>query len=232
MILLKEGSIFAVDAATPEDVSTFFQDNYPKLTDNDTALILDHYPRQPAVPRHQAWFPTASLAYGEATFICPTVNVLAAISAAHGNASTAATAPRIFSYRYNVQDAENTADGLGVLHLFEAAAVFGPTSIGPVRLSYLTYNAAIVPVVMDYWISFVRALDPNVYRNAGAPLWEVWGGANRTTSPGRTRREVGSSWRRLVIETGVTRIEDVPADQLDRCDFWESLGRVTQQKVR
>jgi len=207
------------------------------LTDNDTALILDRYPLQPAVPRHQAWFPAASLAYGEATFICPTVNVLAAISAAHGNASspptTAANPPRIFSYRYNVQDAENTADGVGVLHLFEAAAVFGPTSIGPVRLSYLTYNAAIVPVVMDYWISFVRALDPNVYRNAGAPLWEAWGGANGTTSPGsRRRREVRDSWRRLVIETGVTRMENMPADQLDRCDFWESLGSVTQQKVR
>lgn len=204
--------------------------------------------------------------------MCPTVNLLAAIAAyapapapvagSSGNGDTSAGGPGIFAYRYDVHDAENTAAGLGVPHIFEAAAIFGP-GVGGVGTAaaagYGTYNAPVVPVVMDYWISFVRALDPNVYRNAGAPRWEAWkgcdcpgdwdgsGGGGVVTA--RIRNEEAgaddvrpdrrtaatlqnTSWRRLVIDTGNTRMEDVPAEQVERCDFWEAMARVTRQRAR
>ena len=131
--------------------------------------------------------------------------------------------PPLWSYRYNVQDADNAAAGLGVPHLFEAAAVFGPDSIaGGSPPSYYSYNAPIVPLVMDYWISFVKSLDPNPHRNAAAPRWEPWrsGPAGGAGAGGR---------RRLVFETGNLTMEDVPADEVDRCLFWLSLTNVTEQ---
>jgi carboxylesterase type B len=211
-----EGSTFAADAGSPDDVCFFFQDNYPYLTDDDTQSILDHYPQvTPRLPLHKSWFATASLAYGEATFICPTVNLLRLI--------TAFTPPdrrRVFAYRYNVQDDVNAAYGLGVPHIFEAAAVFGPGNLGgqAPSASYLTYNAPVVPVVMGYWISFVRALDPSVYRAGGAPVWECWDSGGEGVG------------RRLKIETGNTCMESVSEGEAARCTFWEGLGRQMRQR--
>ncbi|KAK1768319.1 Alpha/Beta hydrolase protein [Phialemonium atrogriseum] len=262
-----EGSIFAIDATTHDEIGTFFQDNFPRLAANDTAMILNRYALQPALPKHGPWFPTASLAYGEATFICPTINVLAALAAGGGGGGVAPPAPSslsssssssssspthvigpdIFAYRYDVRDADNAAAGLGVPHIFEAAAVFGPGpggvgAAGPAAAGYGTYNAPIVPVVMDYFISFVRALDPNPFRDGGAPRWEGWwsgcgggwlgDGDGGWADDGLWRRGPRRSWRRLVIDTGNTRMEDVPAEQVDRCDFWASLASTTRQKAR
>jgi carboxylesterase type B len=206
-----EGSVFATNAATPDDLDAFFRDNYPKLSGDDVAAILARYPLMAAVPNHEAWFPSASMAYGEATFICPAVNLLDAIAR-----SWDAAAGPVFAYRYNVFDDEYASWGFGVPHLAEAGAVFGPDNVqGLAPQSYYSYNAPIVPVVMDYWISFVRALDPNPYRNVDAPAWEEWG-------PNRTR---------LLFELGNTRMEETSPQQQDRCDFWLSLSKVTEQKL-
>jgi len=220
-----EGSTFASDATTVADMVSFLQDNYPRLTADDAAAIACLYPAMAALPNHAAYFPSNSMAYGEATFICPAVNILdiayshmSGVDIATSNAATAANTgnpAQLFAYRYNVYDAFNAAFGIGVPHLFEAAAIFGPDSIGGAAASYYSYNEPIIPVVMDYFISFVRALDPNPFRNAGAPVWEDWG-------PER---------RRLVFETGNLTVESTPADQLDRCDFWLSLGDVTGQRA-
>ncbi|KAH8910697.1 alpha/beta-hydrolase [Coniochaeta sp. PMI_546] len=211
-----EGSAFASNAASPDDISSFFQDNYPYLTSNDTQAILAHYPKiTPALPFHNAWFPTNSRAYGEATFICPSLNLLRHIT----SHTPPADRRRIFAYRYNVRDNLNLAAGLGVPHIFEAAAVFGPANLPPqdVSASYFTYNAPVVPVVMGYWISFVRALDPSVYRAEGAPVWESWD------------RE-GGAGQRLKIELGDTCMESVGDGEAERCGFWEGMGRRMRQR--
>jgi carboxylesterase type B len=59
------------------------------------------------------------------------------------------TVSTIFAYRYNVRDEPHAASGLGVPHLFEAAAVFGPGSLPQrdVAASYYSYNAPVVPLV-------------------------------------------------------------------------------------
>ena len=73
--------------------------------------------------------------------------------------------------------------------------------------SYYTYNAPVVPLVMNYYISFVRTLDPNLLRLEGAPEWGNWEGGER-----------------LVIELGETRMETVDDGERERCAFWEGVA--------
>jgi acetylcholinesterase len=205
-----EGSVFAPGGArSSADVASFFQDNYPGLSNEQANDVVARYPKLARLPGHEDWFPTASMAYGEATFTCPAVSVLAAM-ASHWPEG----ASKLFAYRYDVFDEGNAAAGIGVPHLFEAAAIFGPDNIGGAPGSYYTYNADMVPLVMDYWISFVRALDPNAHRNEGAPEWPGWG----------TERK-----RRLLFQTGNLSVEYTPADQVERCEYWKSMAAVTRQ---
>ncbi|KAK0612995.1 Alpha/Beta hydrolase protein [Bombardia bombarda] len=243
-----EGSVFAANAASRADVTNFFMNNYPKLSANDAEAILAQYNKTvlPALPNHAAWFPTASQAYGEATFICPNMNVLNKLlrfafnssSSNNRTYSSSRTRAPLFSYRFDVQDAQNTAAGLGVPHLFDAAAIFGPDNIGAgAAESYKTYNAPIVPVFMAYWISFVRALNPNRYRQAGSPVWGPWGGGQGGAEEGAEGMEgmganttTGSnSMSRLVVETGNIRMENTPADERQRCWFWLGMGDTLEQ---
>ncbi|KAI0842892.1 alpha/beta-hydrolase [Hypoxylon sp. FL0890] len=214
-----EGTVFAANAYTQEDMTTFMQDNYPNLTSTQASSIVDQYPLMPALPKHGPWFPSAASAYGEATFICPATHILSSY-VSHLNTSKA------WGYRYNVYDEINAAQGLGVPHIFEAWAVYGPNSpngIGGAPASYYSYASGVVHPVMDYWISFVRTLNPNTLRTPGTPAWESWG-----TGEGGRRllMEAGSS----NTETGNFTMEAVPAEQSARCEFWKGLVPVTQQK--
>jgi acetylcholinesterase len=228
-----EGTVFAMNATTQQDFTDFMQDNYPLLTDADTAAILDRYPKLPPVPDHGSWFPTLSEAYGEATFTCPAINMLTMFanrnrksndssSTATGTGYNSSQAAAAWSYRYDVQDADLLAAGMGTPHLFEAAAIFGSDNIQGAAASYYTYNAPIVPVVMDYWISFVRSLDPNAHRDGQAPVWEPWssGGAGGG----------GTGGQRLLMRTGNLTMETIPADQMARCQFWLGLAQTLEQK--
>lgn len=217
-----EGSYFATNAATPEDMAEFFQNNYPLLTADDTAAIQRLYPLMPPLPQHNAWFPSSSMAYGEATFVCPAISLFSAYTQASPGGTAASS---MWMYRYNVIDNDNVAAGVGVPHLWESYAVFGPTNLGSsdVPESYLTYNAPIVPVVMDYFLSFVQTRDPNPLRVPGAPLWESWG----------TPLPAGSgNGSRIVLETNKVRMEPVEAAQAARCQFWAGLAPRTQQKLK
>ena len=89
-------------------------------------------------------------------------------------------------------------------HIAEVAAVWGPDNVGddaPPSLN--TTNAAIIPVVQGYWTSFIRTLDPNVFRASGSPEWTVF----------------NSSMHRILLQTNVTSMEIVPEDQSSRCEF-------------
>ncbi|TLD28370.1 hypothetical protein PspLS_03821 [Pyricularia sp. CBS 133598] len=217
-----EGSVFGFNAETKEEMLEFLHNNYPSLRERDLDDIADRYPLISPLPQHRPWFPSTSKAYGEATFICPTVNVLDDVSSNFPNSRN-----KTWAYRYNVQDKEAVSRGLGVQHTAEVGAVFGPDSVlGQAPASYKTYNAPIVPVVMDYWISFVKTLSPNVLKNADAPTWESYAGSDGTNSTAGSDSRV-----RLVLETNNTRMERVPSDETSRCQFWKSLKDRTQQKL-
>ena len=173
------------------------QNNYPHLTSAETDQINKQYPLMPPLPNHAAYFPSASAAYGEATFTCP------------GNFISLTFANRlspykVWNYRYNVLQANNIASGIGVPHTFESPAIFGLGNANDNKLSsYATDNADIVPVVMAYWISFVRELTPNRYKYASAPHWESFGDGK-------------DGGRRMVLQTNETAMEKIPMDQVDR----------------
>lgn len=72
---------------------------------------------------------------------------------------------------------------------------------------------------MKYWIGFVRELDPNRGKEAGAPHWENLGEV--TAAGGRLRR--------LKIETNGTMMEEINGGLVERCNFWKGLaGRMEQ----
>lgn len=252
-----EGSVFAYNSLTSSDFTNFFTTNYPHLTPSDTASILSlYYPPLPPLPNRNPWYPTTSLAYGEATFICPSNNFLDAFvslssSSPFSNISSYPSSPsqqnhtkrtsmvKAFAYRFNVHDHSLLASGLGVPHLFDAAAIFGPDNIGGEfgtgpDSSYKTYNKPVVSMFMAYWISFVRTLDPNKLRQKGSVVWEEWeeGWESRDVLDGdgsrggkRKRRR-----KRLLVELGNTRMEEVGEEESSRCQYWEeALGDRLEQ---
>ncbi|KAI1774040.1 alpha/beta-hydrolase [Hypoxylon cercidicola] len=205
-----EGTVFAPDAPTADDAALFLRANYANLTDGQAADILTRYPQTPALPMHGAWFPSAAAAYGEATFVCPASSVLDAYAPRGG---------RAWGYRTAIYDADNAARGLGVPHIWECWAIFGPDSlagIGRGPASYYAHAADVVAFVMDYWISFVRTLDPSATRAPGAPAWEAWGSSD--------------AGARLVFQAGNFTMETVPPEQRRRCEFWRGLAPATQQR--
>ncbi|RMY78182.1 hypothetical protein D0864_09324 [Hortaea werneckii] len=65
----------------------------------------------------------------------------------------------VWNYRYNVEDRDTVAAGYGVPHVSEKTAIYGVNNTGPCDgCSYATYNAPMVPIVMHYWISFIKHL--------------------------------------------------------------------------
>ncbi|KAJ7190377.1 Alpha/Beta hydrolase protein [Mycena pura] len=197
-----EGTLFAANASTPADVLSFLADNYPQLTRGDLARLAQLYPRRAPLPAHAPFFPSAAAAYGEGTFTCPSSFILAQLSRAR---------QPVWNYRFSVVQADAAAMGLGVPHTSELPAIFGPASIPPPGLSatFATTNAPIVPVVMNYWISFIRALDPNPHRFAGTPEWVQFDAARQ---------------RRLKFVLNDTHVEEIPADEDARCAFWNEIG--------
>ncbi|CAJ2512328.1 Uu.00g053430.m01.CDS01 [Anthostomella pinea] len=208
-----EGSVFATDVATSEEFLEFMKDNYPRLTSSEIQRINATYPLMTPLPEHNAWFPSASAAYGESTFTCPG-NQIAASMAKY------LSPDQVWNYRYNVEDYSDAAAGVGTRHTAETPAIFGPPNGGCDDCSYDTYNAPIVPVVMDYWMSFVKTLSPNADRDPVAPYWQPWGaqGGNGT-----------GTGRRLKFELNDTAMETVPLQQVHRCDLWRSLASTMEQ---
>ncbi|KAJ5949787.1 hypothetical protein N7454_001371 [Penicillium verhagenii] len=202
-----EGTAFAVNATSAAEVAQFMKNNYPGLTEDQLDTINQVYPLTTAVPKHAAYFPSAAGAYGDSTFTCP------------GNFMSASMArfvssDQVWNYRCNVLDPTEIADGLGVPHVFEMPAVFGLGETNEASSSFATINADIVPVIMDYYLSFVKALNPNTFRNDDAPAWKSWG-----TGTGK----------RLRLQTNSTAMEEVPQTQVERCAMWQKLATTMEQ---
>ncbi|RDW79619.1 hypothetical protein BP6252_04257 [Coleophoma cylindrospora] len=195
-----EGSLFVNNATSPADVATWMVDYYPHLAPTDTDSINTQYPLMAAVAKHAAYFPSLAAAYGESTFTCPAITILQSYVQYF-------SASKAWSYRVNIQDQKDIAAGLGVSHTMEIPAIFGVGFV-PGAASFATYNAPVVPVVMHYFISFIRSLTPNEFKYSEAPYWEPY-----TTAQ-----------RRMKLQTNATAMEDVPVDQLGRCAFWKGLA--------
>ncbi|GLI82184.1 hypothetical protein PoHVEF18_010590 [Penicillium ochrochloron] len=124
-----EGSWFANNASSTAEVSPFLRANYPHLKESQLEEINHAYANMAPLSGHAAFFPSASAAYGDATFACPTNYIASAVSRFPG-------AAKAWSYRYNVLDTEIVSGGYGVCHTLETSAVFGPGQAGWTASSY------------------------------------------------------------------------------------------------
>lgn len=202
-----EGTEFASDAASPTEVAQFMKNNYPGLNTSQLETIKHAYPLASPLPKHNPYFPSAAKAYGESTFTCPG-NLISASMAQHFSAD------KVWNYRFNVRDPTEIAAGKGVPHVFDLPAIFGVGSTNEPTQSYATTNRKIIPITMDYYLSFIKSLDPNKFRNENTPEWQPWG---------------NGTGQRIKLQTNATEMESVPEDQVKRCSMWKMLAANMQQ---
>lgn len=111
-----------------------------------------------------------------------------------------------WNYRYNVHSSFWDDKGDGVVHLAEGGSIFALD------------NSPVAQMVQQYWLSFVQTLDPNTLKGASAPVWRSFAGAG-----------ANSTGQRLRFETDSTEMEDIPAMQEKRCQFWWDAHSQMQQ---
>ncbi|KAL2441969.1 Chlorogenic acid esterase [Exophiala dermatitidis] len=205
------GTIFTPRKTSSRSQSeTFLHNQFPHLTAENLQRISELYPNNgPYFPNTGSWWRQVSNAYGDLRYMCPNLFISSALFR-HGLEGN-------WNYRYNVEDPTQVAQGLGVPHTVELAAIWGPENVrGGVPASYREgkSNAWIVPVMQGYWTSFIRALDPNVHRADGAPVWQEF-------APSRT----DVHWGRLLFDKPhTTGMEMVSADTRSRCQYFKGIG--------
>ncbi|GJJ10746.1 hypothetical protein Clacol_004973 [Clathrus columnatus] len=201
-----EGTIFASNVSSPAEVGSFMQDNFPQLTDANTAEINVLYPKEAPFEGHAAFFPSAAAAYGETTFICPGLEMSAVIS----------QHTKSWNYRYNVLTPAEIQSGLGVSHTSELPNVFGPgnTPAGSSTSTFDFNDISLTPILQAYYTSFVRFLDPNAQTVKGSVFWPEF-------SPETNQR--------ILLQVNATTLETVPSSQLARCQFWKGLAIQLEQ---
>ncbi|KAL9087334.1 MAG: hypothetical protein Q9159_003680 [Coniocarpon cinnabarinum] len=206
-----EGSIFAPNATSSNEIDAFFADNYPLLA-FDEARSIDFqeylYLESESTPMHGQFFALASAAYGESTFICPSNNLASAFADMLSSCPTTDGQAPVWNYRYAVVSPDNAAAGLGTPHTYQDAAYWG-SGDNDWTPEFNEVNAAVIPLVSGYWTSFIKTYDPNAMAAVGAPVWEAY----------------GKEQNRLLFNNTGAYMESVPADQNARCSYWrDALG--------
>ena len=222
------GTIFTPrQTSTLEQSNIFLHDQFPFLTVAHLKRIRDLFPNHgPEFPHSGPWWRQVSNAYGDLRYMCPTLF----ISQAFARYASKENGTGNWNYRYNVHDAEQVADGLGVPHTVEISAIWGPENVrGAVPASYRPggANAWTIPLLQGYWTSFIRNLDPNTNRAYGAPFWEEFTSNNEGAGEGVGDSEV---WRRMLFDTQkTTAMENVSTQVRARCKYLSSIGVAIRQ---
>ncbi|KAI7972904.1 hypothetical protein EIK77_000791 [Talaromyces pinophilus] len=203
-----EGTIF-----TPHHISTidqadqFIQANFPTIQKVQLDKVNSMYmsePDNPVYERTGKYWQGVSNAYGEIRYICPAIYILSAYS------GDSATINSNWGYHYAVLDSDAVTSGYGTTHTIEVNAIWGPQYVSAKPpASYSTSNGEIVPLMQQYWTSFIRSYNPNTYRAAGSPKWQPW----------------GDGYKQMFIQTGDTRMIAVSDDQKTRCKYLQSIAQ-------
>ncbi|KAK8061332.1 hypothetical protein PG994_007698 [Apiospora phragmitis] len=197
---------------TPRNTSTlrqsdeFLYNQFPFLNYDQLSTINKVYPNLNAsCPAAGCYWRQVSDVYGDMRYMCPGLYISSELELC-GVRGT-------WNYRYDVRDPAQVKQGLGVPHVVEVNAIFGPQNVqGRAPASYVPggINAHVVPVIQGYWTSFIRSLDPNKHRYPGSAHWDAW------TKTGQ---------QRLLFQTeGVTAMETVDYSTQERCRYFNTIG--------
>ncbi|KAI3392679.1 hypothetical protein diail_5319 [Diaporthe ilicicola] len=204
---------------TPSNISTLAQSNmflknqFPYINLEQFADINELYPNEnQTCPNVGCYWRQASDVYGQMRYMCPGLYI--------SNAFAENGVSQSWAYRWNVEDPDLNALGLGVPHTVELNAIFGPSNTNnnsPPSYYPNGTNAHAVPVVQAYWTSFIRSYDPNTYRLNGTVEWQVWD---------------DSTQQRILFDTGgLTSMESLAgSEQMTRCEYWYGIGIDIRQK--
>jgi len=212
-----EGTMYAPTNATSlADSHTFLRNNFPAVTDAQLAGMDKLWPNrnQSACPSTGCFYGHASDLYGEIRYVCPGLFLARTLTTTPA-LRRPAVAPPLWLYHYNALDPAQNESGLGVPHVVELNAIWGPENLlYPAPVSYFPggINQGTIPVMQGYWTSFIRFLDPNKARAGGSAEWSAWHG---TSTQGR---------RLLVGTGGTTAMEAVDGQLKAKCAFSDAIA--------
>ncbi|KAL2833473.1 Alpha/Beta hydrolase protein [Aspergillus pseudoustus] len=203
-----EGDTFVPNAKYQSSVNDYLSANFPHLTTENLTEIDAAFGLYQRAGRNR-YFGQASAAFGNGSLACGGLLVSHTVSHYVG-------ASKAWNYRYNLLEPASAAKNLGVPHGADIPAVFGVGYGGTADTTLGTVNADLVSVLMSYYISFIRSLDPNTYRNALALRFKPYG---------------IKGGRRLLLQMPLesNKMESVPDEQFDGCKVWEALSPFTGQ---
>jgi len=206
------GTTFAWATSTRTESNQFLKTQFPYLKNAQLMKINDLYPNknEKTCPKKGCWKKQTSAAYGEMRYMCPGLFINNEF-ARHGVKNS-------YAYRYNVEDPDQIKAGVGVPHIVDITAVFGPTNIpGRAPESYYPgkVNALAVSVMQSYWVSFITTYDPNKGRCCGSVEWKPW---------------VEKDQQRIRFDTGGrTVMEKIDNGLKKRCEYFASIGVSVRQ---
>lgn len=178
------------------DCTKAFLQQDPTLSNSSLAILQKLYVDvpQPVFPDAGQKWRQLSNAHGDYGNNCPNRNLLDYLSR-DGAAA--------WNYKYDVLDPADEAAGLGAWHTVNTHAFWGLSRDDTAPKSYATTNKPAVSLTRKYWVSFIRNLDPNKDRDAGAPQWTKYTAAGR---------------ERIFIQTNNTHMERMSDAHALRCD--------------
>ncbi|KAG7089993.1 hypothetical protein E1B28_011615 [Marasmius oreades] len=208
------GSTSNETVAGGTDPAATLKRTFPGLTDEDVQDILEVAPLSDFTNPAQQF----QVVTGESLLICAREVIGGAYS----------TAPKSWTYRYNQRNP--TSGGVGVGHAAENWMMFLGTNTGVNGTNTFTpmtpVENAFAEELIAYWLSFVRAGDPNTFKLSRSPHWPQY------TLAG----DGGSTKQRIVLQQDpkntTTRsgsfIEQEPQKESKRCQVVASKSEQEQ----
>ena len=218
-----EGTVFVPKSAgdSIDTSNAWLQAQFPAINSTQLSVLQSLYPPEnqnyPNIGTNvgKYWRSTTS-AYGDLRYVCPGF-YLSGLNA-HYAAKTSPAGN--WNYHYNVTDPNDVNAGLGTPHVAEQSAIWA----SPNPASYKTTNMPIVPLMQDYWISFIRSFDPNTFKAQGAPAWNGWGKDDQT---GGSRLLVQNPALNGNLDT--TTVESIDTALRDKCSTLLQWGVAIRQ---
>lgn len=182
------------------NIATALRAAFPLLTNTDLDELVAAYPASDFSSPAQAF----QVATGESVLICAR-NILAPEFSKTGKSWT---------YRYNQPNPTSGSNATG--HAAENWMMFLGTNTGPngsnVFVPMTAVETAFAEELIAYWLSFVRAKNPNTFKLSRSPVWPSY------TSESKARIVLQQDPRNTTTNSG-SFIELEPEKETQRCEL-------------